>query len=93
MLEKNFCLKKRWYMGQVWKDEKKSTGWNERRGRILPEETARSNEGAERSCSKNWSYAGMWGMQMKGGGSQTGDSKWQFGLDFVNTGEEGFEQF
>lgn len=22
MLEKNFCLKKRWHMGQVWKDEK-----------------------------------------------------------------------
>ena len=30
---------------------------------------------------------------MKGGGTQTGDCKWQFGLDFVNTGEEGFEQF
>ena len=23
MLEKNFCLKKRWHMGQVWKDEKR----------------------------------------------------------------------
>ena len=63
--------------------------WEE--GRIVPEETAWSNEGAERSCSKNWSFAGMWGMQE--GEARLGNYKWQFGVDFVNTGEEGFEQF
>lgn len=79
-------------MGQVLRDEQwpGGTGW---RGRGPPEATAGSKGREKSSCSEGWSLAGVEDMQMKVGEARLENCKWQFGLDLVNIGAGGFEQF